>query len=171
MSQTTMTFGPMRPCSNCGEAMKAWPANRLYCGVCQIVREDIRRAGKPLSPRKCVGPFGDGTRHDGTTCGTFYPVRSAYTKCYCCTDWRGGERDTHPLCNKCGKRYRTAFGLTETCMQCVQSTPQMHTAYLGKMRAIYKERLSDPARREEAVRLNEEYAVFVAQRKAKKVAE
>jgi len=46
----------------------------------------------------------------------------------------------------------------------------MHTAYLGKMRAIYKERLSDPARREEAVRLNEEYAVFVAQRKAKKVA-
>tara|TARA_R110000868_G_scaffold222680_1_gene474533 strand:+ start:671 stop:1126 length:456 start_codon:yes stop_codon:yes gene_type:complete len=150
--------------------MKAWPSNRQYCTVCQIVRDDVRRAGKPLKARKCVGLFGDGDRLDGTPCDTFYPVRSSYLKCYCCTDFKGGERDTHPPCNKCGKRYRTAFGLVETCMQCVQSTEQMRDAYLGKLRAIYKERLTDPKRQEEAVALNAEYAQFVAQRKAKKVA-
>jgi hypothetical protein len=127
--------------------MARWPVNRKYCGVCQIVRDDLRRQGKQIPGRKCQGQLNDGLNHEGETCGTFYPVRSSYKKCYSCTDWKGGERPTHPPCQRCGKRYRTAFGLAKTCMQCVQETPETREQYLKQLRGIYRERMSDPTRR------------------------
>ena len=156
------------PCQNCGEMMARWPVNRKYCGVCQIVRDDHRRQGKSIKPRKCEGALGDGLNHQGETCGTFYPVRSSYKKCYSCTDWKGGERDSHPVCDRCGKRYRTAFGLTKTCMQCVQSSEDLRDQYIKKLRGVYRERMADPSRLVAAEQAERDAAERAAERDAKK---
>lgn len=144
------------PCQNCAEPMARWPVNRKYCGVCQIVRDDVRRQGKPIKPRACEGYDGLGHNLKGEKCGTFYPVRSSFKKCYCCTDWQGGEREHYPECDKCGKRYRTAFGLTKTCMQCVQSSEELRKVYLRQLHKIYQDRMADPTRQQVAEQARED---------------
>lgn len=159
MSQT-LNNRPMRPCQSCAEPMAAWPSNRKFCGVCQIVRDDFRRHGKPLKPRKCE-----------VCAETFYPARGGYDRCYCCTDFRGGYREHHPECSQCGKRYRTAFGLTKTCMQCVQKTAANRDHYLKMLRALHAERMADPARLDRARQAEDEHTAEMDKRRAKRKAE
>ena len=101
-------------CAKCGDQFLLWPKNRKYCGACQALRDlDFR----PNLKRKCEG------------CDTtFYPYRTSFTRCADCSLFNQ-EREEWPECNQCGKRKRTAPGMSKTCIACVSCSAKAQIAY------------------------------------------
>lgn len=114
-------------CANCEAEYTLWPKNRKYCGACQALRDlDFR----PGMSRTC------------DMCDTlFYPFRTGYTRCYDCSNFRPERPDEYPQCKSCGKHKRTAPGLANYCVACVQKDSEAQRTYHKSLRRIIRGRI------------------------------
>lgn len=115
-------------CENCHDEVpvgRRWAATRKYCKLCQIIR-DTQPSGRACDQ-----------------CGrTFFPLRSTWMSCADCTSIRIplSKLEHAPNCNMCGKRRPPADELEQTCLDCVQSSPEYRAAYISKIKEIVAKR-------------------------------
>jgi hypothetical protein len=119
------------PCQNCHAEYTLWPKNRKYCGTCQALRDLDFRPGMSRNCEMCDVRF--------------YPFRTGYTRCYECSNFRPVRPDEYPVCGVCEKAKRTAPGLANTCVSCVQRDSASQSIYHKKLRAIVRERQKETA--------------------------
>ena len=126
MPKTTKT----KPCEKCGEQMIAWPSNRKFCAACAIFRDMTYR---PSRKTKC------------DACGdTFYPLRNNWTTCYMCSMFTPVEPEKYEPCQVCGECKRTAPGGAKTCVDCIQSSPDLRKRYFAFLKIRNKNIYSKP---------------------------
>lgn len=115
-------------CANCGADYTLWPKNRKYCGACQALRDlDFR----PGMSRKC------------DMCdAVFYPFRTGHTRCYECSNFRPIRPDEFPVCESCGQHKRTAPGLENHCVSCVQKDSAAQALYHRSLKRIVRQRIA-----------------------------
>lgn len=111
-------------------------SNCVSCGT--EFRSPFKRA-KRCMPCRCLvdlvtSPPG---KRDCPNCGkSYFPIRRTHKQCYTCSDIRVKMADNpYKECKLCGKKHRIAPGLTDTCIECVQSSREFRDSYRKRLEA------------------------------------
>lgn len=101
-------------CAACGDDFQRVNKKRLYCAVCQSIRDIKYRPDRTVNCWLCSKKF--------------WPIKSNYTMCVDCMN--GLEDESYAACAGCDRKLRPAPGLEGYCLSCVQSSKSMRDAYL-----------------------------------------
>lgn len=106
-------------CEHCPTYFKTPFSKRKYCSVCQIIRDyEVRPHSFGYKAKECAQCHGE-----------FYPAKLSWDRCPGCTILVS-QPSRYRECLLCHEHIKTAPGVKNTCVRCVQSSAERREEYI-----------------------------------------